>query len=201
MWKLIATNIHILSLAAALGSTLVAEHIILQRVLSSRKPFSTDFYTVIQFVSRITILALIGLWLSGIAFVWLGYQEDPKYILNEKIWAKVTIVLALTINGIYIHKKILPRLCEVSKGNAFIHSSIESALFRLSVCISIIGWLMATFYGTAKLLNTYQYLSLIIPYISIVIQLWMLSYVFYSDTTNVDWREKKAILLIEKKDK
>ena len=195
-WKLVATNVHLLSLAGAIGSTLVAEHFILQRVLFPIKPFSTDLYAMVRIVSWITTLALIGLWASGAGFIWLGYQDSFAYVYNEKIWAKVTIVLALTLNGIYIHRKLLPRLYEVSNGGAFINNSTESALFRLSVCISSVGWLMATFYGTAKFLNSYQYLSLIIPYLVIVAELWMFSYVLYSDTTNVNWRQKRTMLML-----
>lgn len=200
--KLALLNIHILSLAIAIGAMLVAEHFIAKRVIFRKlnsKPFTPDIYDVILYSSRVISVALVFLWISGIGFIFLGYQSDPLYIENQKIWAKVTIVLILSINAIYIHVALLPNLKEVSLGGALIHIGAESALLRLSFCASTVGWLMATFYGTAKFLNTgYSYWILAIPYLSIVLQLWLLSYVFCRDKANVQWREpasEKEVIL------
>ena len=117
-------------------------------------------------------VALLLLWLSGVGFVVLGYLDDPGYIENQKIWAKVSIVLLMSLNGIYIHRTLLPRLMEVSQGGSLIHDATESATFRLSFAVSIAGWLLAAFYGTAKFLNQgYQYSELFGLYLLIVVLL------------------------------
>lgn len=181
--KLILLNIHLLSLAVALGSMLIAEHLISERVIFARKkPFSVDVYETVLFVSRAVSVALLLLWLSGVGFVVLGYFDDPGYIENQKIWAKVSIVLLMSLNGIYIHRTLLPRLMEVSQGGSLIRDAAESATFRLSFAVSIAGWLLAAFYGTAKFLNQgYQYSELFGLYLVIVVLLFALSYLVHPE--------------------
>jgi hypothetical protein len=176
--KLILINIHLLSLAVALGSMLVAEHLISERVIFVRtKRFTMDVYDTVLFASHTVTVALVLLWLSGIGFVVLGYLDDPAYIENQKIWAKVSIVFVMSLNGVYIHRALLPRLLQVSQGSALIRDAWESVRFRLSFCASIAGWLLAAFYGTAKFLNNgYQYAELFGLYLAIVAVLFALSY-------------------------
>lgn len=176
--KLIFLNIHLLSLAVALGSMLIAEHLISERILFGRKkPFSADVYETVLFSSRAVSVALLLLWLSGTGFIVLGYLEDPAYIANQKIWAKVSIVLLMSINGVYIHRTLLPRLLEVSQGGVLIRDVAESIRFRLSFSASIAGWLLAAFYGTARFLNHgYLYSELLGLYLVIVVLLFGLSF-------------------------
>jgi hypothetical protein len=176
--KLILLNIHLLSLAVALGSMSIAEHLISERVIFVRvKQFTTDVYDTVLFASHTVTVALLLLWLSGIGFIVLGYLDDPGYIENQKIWAKVSIVFLMSINGVYIHRTLLPRLLQVSQGGALIRDAGESARFRLSFCASIAGWLLAAFYGTAKFLNNgYQYAELFGLYLAIVVLLFAFSY-------------------------
>lgn len=176
--KLVLLNIHLLSLAVALGSIMIAEHLISKRVIYGRKkPFNADVYETVLFASRAVSVALLLLWLSGAGFVALGYLDDPGYIQNQKIWAKVSIVLLMSLNGIYIHRTLLPRLLEVSQGGLLIRNAKESAKFRLSFSTSIAGWLLAAFYGTAKFLNHgYRFSELFSLYLAIVVLLFALSY-------------------------
>ncbi len=136
-----------------------------------------DVYDTVLFASHTVTIALLLLWLSGIGFIVLGYLDDPAYIENQKIWAKVSIVFLMPLNGIYIHRALLPRLLQVSQGGALIRNAGESVRFRLSFCASIAGWLLAAFYGTAKFLNDgYQYADLCGFYLTIVAVLFALSY-------------------------
>jgi len=182
--KLILLNIHLLSLAVALGSMLIAEHLISERILfGRRKPFSADVYETVLFSSRAVSVALLLLWLSGAGFIVLGYLDDPAYIANQKIWAKVSIVLLMSINGVYIHRTLLPRLLEVSQGGSLIRDAAESVRFRLSFSASIAGWLLAAFYGTARFLNHgYLYSELFGLYLAIVVLLFGLSFLVRPDS-------------------
>ncbi len=189
--KLILLNIHLLSLALALGSMLIAEHLISERVIFARKkPFTTDVYETVLFASHVVSVALLLLWLSGVGFVVLGYLDNPGYIENQKIWAKVSIVFLMSLNGIYIHRTLLPKLLEVTQGGSFIHDAAESAGFRLSFSASIAGWLLAAFYGTAKFLNQgHQYAELFGLYLAIVILLFAASYLVRPESKEVPQSE------------
>lgn len=191
--KLILLNIHLLSFAVALGSMLIAEHLISERVLFAQtKKFTTDVYEVVLLASHTVSVALLFLWISGIGFVVLGYLNDPGYIENQKIWAKVSIVILMSINGVYIHRRLLPRLLDVSRGSALMRNDVESANFRLSFSISTAGWLLAAFYGTARFLNNgYQYAELLSLYLAIVALIFTFSCLVRPESKNV--RESIAV--------
>ena len=40
---------------------------------------------------------LLILWLTGLGFLWLYWQFEPELLGNPKIWAKVVIVMVLTV--------------------------------------------------------------------------------------------------------
>jgi hypothetical protein len=170
--------VHLLSLAVAIGSMLIAEHLISQRLMFSReRKFTSDSYDIVLFTSRAVTVSLLLLWLTGIGFVVLGYLNDPAYIENQKIWAKVSIVILVSINGMYIHRSLLPRLADVSAGGLLIRNAWESARLRLSFSASIAGWLIATFYGAAKFLNQgYHYSELFGLYLIVVAMMFAFSY-------------------------
>ena len=176
--KMALLYIHLLSLAVAVGSMLIAEHLISQRLMFSRhRKFTSDSYDIVLFASRAVTVSLLLLWLTGIGFIVLGYLNDPTYIENQKIWAKVSIVLLISVNGIYIHRGLLPRLADVSAGGLLIRSAWESVKLRLSFSASIAGWLIATFYGAAKFLNQgYHYSELFGLYLVVVAMLFVFSY-------------------------
>jgi hypothetical protein len=151
----------------------MAEHLILSR---GRK-FTYDRYDTVLFASHTVCVSLLLLWLTGIGFIVLGYLNDPAYILNQKIWAKVSIVFLMSVNGIYIHRRLLPRLATVTEGKRFTENAAESLRFRLSFAISLAGWLVAAFYGAAKFLNHgYYYEELFGVYIAVVMMILVFSY-------------------------
>lgn len=186
--------IHLLSLAVALGSMLIAEHLISERLMFSRHgKFNPDSLDTVMFASRAVTISLLLLWLTGIGFLVLGYLNDPLYLANQKIWAKVSIVVLLTINGIYIHRRVLPRLAHVSEGGLLIRGALESVRLRMSFAISIAGWLLAAFYGTAKFLNQgYQYAELFGLYLAIVVMIFAVSYVARDELINGQQRDPGA---------
>lgn len=167
----------------------IAEHFIFRRVVFASS-LSPDIYAVIKYASTVIAASLVLLWITGAGFIYLGYQADPLYITNDKLWAKITIVLLVSVNGLYVHRVLLPRLKEVSQGSAFITTAAESALLRLSACVSTAGWLAAVFLGSAKFLNDgYNFWLLLVPYFSVVFQMWLLSYVVCRDKPNVEWHQ------------
>ena len=179
--KTMLLYVHLLSLAAAFGSMLIAEHLIFSR----GKKFTYDRYDTVLFASHTVSVSLLLLWLTGIGFIVLGYMDDPAYILNQKIWAKVSIVILMSINGIYIERTLLPRLALVSKGELLTRSAAESARFRLSFAISLAGWLIAAFYGAAKFLNHgYLYGELFGLYLAAVVMILVFSYLVSDQLLN-----------------
>jgi uncharacterized membrane protein len=171
--KTVLIYFHLLSLASAIGSMLIAEHLIFFR----RRELSRDSYDTVIFASRTVTVSLLLLWLTGTGLVIVGYLGDPQYIENQKIWAKVSIVLLMSINGIYIHRRLLPRFAELALGGVFIRTAAESARMRFAFAASLAGWLITAFYGAAKFLNHgYIYGELYGLYLMAVVLIFAFSY-------------------------
>ena len=171
--KTMLVYFHLLSLAAAFGSVLVAEYLIFSR----HRQFSRDSYDTVIFASRTATVSLLLLWLTGFGLVSVGYLGDPAYIANQKIWAKISIVLLMSINGVYIHRWLLPRFADVASGGLLIRTAVESARMRLAFAISLAGWLITAFYGAAKFLNQgYLYGELYGLYLTVVVMIFVFSY-------------------------
>lgn len=147
--KTILVYVHLLSLAGAIGSMLIAESLIFFR----HRELSRDSYETIHFASHTVAVSLLLLWISGVGLVIVGYLGDPSYIQNQKIWAKVSIVFLMSINGVYIQHALLPRLADLASGGKFVRTAAESARMRFAFAASLAGWLITPFYGAAKFLN------------------------------------------------
>ena len=166
---------------------LIAEHLIPERVIFARKKrFTEDVYETVLCASHAVSASLLLLWLSGIGFPVLGYLNDPGYLDNQEIWAMESIVFLMSLNGVHIHRRLLPRLLDVSQGGSLMRTAAESASFRLAFYASPGGRLLAAFYGTAKLLNNgYPYAELFGLYLAIVALLFAPSYLVRPDRWEV----------------
>jgi hypothetical protein len=94
------------------------------------------------------------LWLSGIGFLLLYQAAEPEKVLNPKIWAKMIIVAILTINGIAIHRLVLPFLRQ--QVGKYLLADVEphkrAALIGCGV-VSVVSWVMPVVLGAAPQLN------------------------------------------------
>ncbi|MCE0559030.1 hypothetical protein [Motilimonas sp. E26] len=147
--KIVLLYAHILSLAAAIGAMIMTELLISRRF----RNFSYDLFEVIQLAHRTINWSLAVLWLSGIGFLLQGYSEDPAYIMNQKVWVKVLVVALVTLNGYFISRRVLPNIRGLCEGNLLANSVEQALLFRVSISISLAGWLIAVFFGLAKFLS------------------------------------------------
>ncbi|MCE2596546.1 hypothetical protein K6Y31_17260 [Motilimonas cestriensis] len=147
--KIVLLYAHILSLAAAIGAMIMTELLISRRF----RNFSYDLFEVIQLAHRTINWSLAVLWLSGIGFLLQGYSEDPAYIMNQKVWVKVLVVALVTLNGYFISRRVLPNIRGLCEGNLLAKSVEQALLFRVSISISLAGWLIAVFFGLAKFLS------------------------------------------------
>lgn len=93
-------------------------------------------------------IALIVLWISWLSLVLLGYLDNPaQYLMNEKLWAKFTVVSALTLNGIALHYFSFPRITCMC--GFLLVPGFEQILVVLTGVISSVSWLFACYLGIA----------------------------------------------------
>ena len=111
------------------------------------------------------------LWFSGLAFLVFYSLMQPELLLNHKIWAKLTIVMVLSVNGFYLHKFVIPLIVN-SQGKILIRVLSLRQLNSLTLigCISFISWPLVMFLGTFKSINfSFSFLEIIGFYLSALI--------------------------------
>ncbi|WP_255987596.1 hypothetical protein [Chitinolyticbacter albus] len=92
---------------------------------------------------------LVLLWGTGLMMIVLGYAKDGShYLANPKLWAKLTVVLILTLNGALLHRIVFPLLtvrlsfCELPLQERLIVGTLGA--------LSCSSWLFAAMLGVAR---------------------------------------------------
>ena len=110
--------------------------------------------------SRLVVVALSVLWLTGLSIVWIDTGFDPALLVSKsKLLAKVTVALALTLNGVALHRLAFPRLVTPQR-----NAQRASLLPTLLGAVSTTSWLFAMFvaasHSMAAVLSYRDYLTL-----------------------------------------
>lgn len=97
--------------------------------------------------ARNTAFWLAMLWISGVALIGMGIGFDLAAVMaNGKVFAKVTVVAILTLNGVFLHFYAFP---------LFAGGQGKITNFQILVCsvagaISSVSWLFASLFGVAR---------------------------------------------------
>ena len=161
--------LHLSGLAFGVGGAWMLDLYILRKLYKS--PITIENIQFVSFVSRIVVIGLTMLWVSGAAFLLFYYFVQPLQLLNQKIWAKVLIVIILTINGYYLHKFVIPVVLK-NQGKILIREIKLRQLNTLTLvgCISFISWPLAMILGTFKTINfSFSFFEIVASYIAVLI--------------------------------
>lgn len=128
---------HLLAFALALSAVLRGDWMILRGPRIDRDALVR--------ISRTVVLSLAALAVTGFAIIALDFGLDAQKIAQSpKLWAKLTVVSVLVINGIVLHHRVFPGLMRASR---------QGRAAPLFVCalgaVSTTSWLFATFLGIA----------------------------------------------------
>ncbi|MFN7124407.1 MAG: hypothetical protein ACK4M8_00885 [Allorhizobium sp.] len=144
--------VHFIGLALGLGAATVLDLMILKFFL--RGKVTSDQWNVFHFGSRIVNAGLILLWITGLGFLAYYSAFDPIRLDNEKVWAKMTIVLILTINGIFLHMAVLPKVkAQIGRSLLDGMSTGRRSLFFASGALSATSWYVPLLLGAMPQLN------------------------------------------------
>lgn len=164
MLKTLLVYAHILATSVGIGAAVMIDLALLRH---RHTVLSSQLRSHIHLSARAIAVALVVLWVTGIAFVGLGSAADPSYLHNPKLWAKISVVLALTLNGALIHVLVLPRLrIDIPFEQAT--TAQQRVWFHLVGAVSAASWFFAAFLGVAKVLNH------VAPYFGLMM-LWLAS--------------------------
>lgn len=143
---------HFIGLALGLGAATVLDLMIVRFFIKGK--VTPEHWAVFHFGSKIVNWGLILLWVTGFGFLaYYGFFEPIK-LGNEKVWAKMTIVAVLTINGAFIHAVILPKV-KMQIGRSLMEgmSTRQRSTFLVSGAISATSWYVPLMLGALPQLN------------------------------------------------
>ncbi|MEJ6781713.1 hypothetical protein [Aminobacter sp. Piv2-1] len=142
-----------------------------------RSPLTAELVGNVEWISRFVALGLALLWFSGVGFLLLYQATEPEKLLNPKIWAKVTIVSILTLNGIAIHRLVLPFLNQRIGSRLLdgITPGRKAALIGCGV-VSAVSWTMPVILGAAPQLNFVVPCAIILAaYAAVMLQAFLIA--------------------------
>lgn len=144
--KTLIVYVHLIAACVAVGILLIQD-----LALAKTRGNALPAHAVSELKRAATIisLALIVLWISGLTLVLIGYLDNPQeYLMNQKLWAKFTVVGILTLNGIALHHFSFPRVAS-SRGILGL-GNIEKTLVVFTGVVSSTSWLFACYLGIAR---------------------------------------------------
>ena len=147
--KTLLVYAHLLAACVSVGLLLLQD---LSLAKTRGGPLSTKAINDLRTAADIMFIALVVLWITGLALVVVGYLENPQqYLMNQKLWAKFTVVSILTLNGLLLHYFSFPRV--ISRFGLLGRSQLEQSMVGITGAISSTSWLFACFLGIARLWN------------------------------------------------
>lgn len=106
MTRSILRIFHFLGLSLGLGAATLLDLMILRFFLG--RVMTEQNLELFVFFADLVAVGLKLLWVTGLGFLIFYWFNDPVKLGNEKVWAKIVIVSILTINGVFVHRTIIP---------------------------------------------------------------------------------------------
>lgn len=130
---------HFLGLALGLGTATIMDLLIIRFFLDN--VITDEMCNIFSFCTKVVTAGLFLLWVTGLGFLLYYYLFAPDGLANEKVFAKIVIVAILTINGVFIHKTILP-LVAAQKGKSLLQDVLlrQRRVIVASAVISGVSW-------------------------------------------------------------
>ena len=144
--------LHLLGLVLGLGAATMLDLIIVRFVGS--RTVTQEYWSVISLLSKAVTGGLVLLWISGIGFLTHYAVFNPTLLTNPKIWAKIAIVGVLSLNGVFIHRAVLPLVRRQVGGPLFEGlTNFQRSCLLASGAISGMSWWIPLGLGAFPQLN------------------------------------------------
>lgn len=149
-WELMTTDlvmasrttlrfIHLIGLALGLGAATLLDLMLIRFFVWEK--ISRESWRIFYFFSKTVNVGLVLLWTTGIGFIVHYALFDPIKLQNEKIWAKLAIVWILSLNGLFIHAVVLPKIeAQIGKTLFGGMNRFQRSALLVSGSISAISW-------------------------------------------------------------
>ncbi|MBW3468138.1 hypothetical protein [Arthrospiribacter ruber] len=156
---------HLLGMILGLGGTLILDILIFHFLRNFR--INSSEAVIMHLISQMIILGLVLLMVTGVAIYLTdisGYNSNPRFLM------KMTAVLVLSINGIFLNFYMMPKIEKLSliKENLEEDQNLKRVAFAVGG-VSMVSWLAAFSFAMVKDLTQFSYISMLIPYLALVL--------------------------------
>lgn len=142
--KMLVLFAHLLGTCLALGMIALTDARLVAKVLGYRVVIPPPS----RFETRAIVVALLMLVISGAGLVAFGLAENPDYLGNPKLQAKLLLVALLCANAFVLHYAVFPSLERATPVSRW--SGGQLSRVSLSVGLSNGLWLYCAFLGIAR---------------------------------------------------
>lgn len=187
--------IHLVAIVMGLGGAVLLDITILMRGVI--RPVSQFTIHQAEVLSRFVSAGLVLLWASGIGLIWVNYMGKHEYLSNQKLWAKIAIVLILTINGIVVHNKVMPFL-KASMNKPLFTGVTKGTLALMTFVgsVSFVSWSVPLILGVASELNYVTSMWVILlSYVTAMLGAWCILYLMMGSIQMIQDAVRRAAAL------
>ena len=141
--------VHLIACCVAIGLVLTSDFAMVRQLYRGEAPTDSRHLATLQ---TTVATAVIALWISGAAVVLLdASRKGWDYFANPKLQAKIAIVVLLTLNGVVLHRRVLPWL---QKAGSLLKLSFSQSLLAIFAgAVSGVSWFYAALLGVGKPLS------------------------------------------------
>lgn len=142
--------LHLVACCIAVGLVFMSDLDVVKRLLvGDAASFDARYLGGLH---RTLTRALLVLWLTGTLLIGVDvWGKGVEVLANPKIQSKIGVVLLLTINGMVLHRKVLPMLL---RAGALMRLEFSDRMLALFVgAISGVSWFYAAMLGIGRPLN------------------------------------------------
>jgi uncharacterized membrane protein len=146
--RLAVLYVHLIACCVAIGLVLTHDIALVKALLQGKSPAHEDAGALETLQSTVS-LALALLWVTGVAIVALDASvKGWAYFGNPKLQAKIGLVLLLTVNGVLLHRTVLPML---QQAGSLLQLNFDQRLLAVFAgAVSGVTWFYAAFMGVAR---------------------------------------------------
>lgn len=172
--------LYLSGLAIGLVSAWVFDLYVLRKMHKS--PVTKENIWVMSFISKVFFVCLAFLWVLSLSMVVYYNFAQPERLLDTLIWAKALIAIVLTVNGILLHRLVLP-IISSNEGNVLVSEiSLKNINFMtFTSCISFITWPFVMALGVLESLKfTFSFVEVMSVYLFTLIMSLAVAYALKS---------------------
>ncbi|MEM7709264.1 MAG: hypothetical protein AAF264_00600 [Pseudomonadota bacterium] len=184
--------VHFIGLAIGLGGATMLDLMLLRFFVRQR--IASETLSIFEFSSRIVGCGLWILWFTGLGFLTIYALDDASKLTNPKVHAKLVIVLLLTMNGLFIHRRILPVLKDRVGQCLFTGMAPrQRVVLTVSGSISAVSWYVPVALGAFSQLNDLVPASAILAiYATLLVSTTAAMYIFMRLASPRTCRQSRA---------